>query len=106
MDPLEQIFMRGNIYQLAEMIMKDPALDQELKEINESQLNQSILDASTLVRLNEAPARTEVEKIQRICKRIMVGIGGPKTCLLRNINKVITKVESQINKKSSEGNKR
>ena len=32
LDPLEQIFMRGNIYQLAEMIVKDPSLEEECFE--------------------------------------------------------------------------
>ena len=53
---------------------------------------------------------TEDEKIKNMCKMIISDLsGGPKKCLITNIDKVITKVESQINqnaKKSNERNKR
>ena len=39
---------------------------------------------------------TETEKIQKICVNILDEIGGPRECLIKNINKVIMKVESQI----------
>jgi len=40
---------------------------------------------------------TETKKVQEICLNILDKIeGGPRTCLLKNIDKVIMKVESQI----------
>ena len=100
LDPLEQIFMRGNIYQLAEMIVKDPSLEEECFEDMPEQFHDQEV----------AAPRTEEEKIKRMCKAILFDIeGGPRHCLIKNIDKVITKVESQINqnaKKSNERNKR
>ena len=63
--------------------------------------------------MQQYPARvgmTEEEKIKRMCKVIISDIeGGPRYCLMRNLDKVTSKVESQINqnaKKSNERNKR
>ena len=51
--------------------------------------------------MQQYPARvgmTEEEKIKRMCKVIISDIeGGPRYCLMRNLDKVTSKVESQIN---------
>ena len=101
---MEQMFMRGNLYQLAEMIYKDQSLIADYLE------DESLVMMDESLQVNEEKPRTENEKIKYICKVIMTKIeGGPKTCLLENIDKVISKVESQISsnsKKSGERNKR
>lgn len=58
-----------------------------------------ITDAQSIVKLNrnlaDKPARTEAEKVAKMCKKIMADIAaGPKSCLQVNIGKVISKVES------------
>lgn len=88
------------------MILKDPDFDRE----NELEsLDQSMLEQYA-DRLRTNTRRTEVQKIQDICVKIMTDPWhSPKKILLLNIDKVITKVESQISqncKKPNERNRR
>ena len=57
--------------------------------------------------VQDAGKNIKEEKIKKMCKLILWDIeGGPRFCLLRNIDKVIMKVESQINQNSKKNNDR
>ena len=53
---------------------------------------------------NFSSRTTEAERIQKVAKMIMYDVT-PRDCLIINIDKVITKVESQINQQSSSSKK-
>ena len=58
-------------------------------------LNDTTKSAATHIADSYNIVRTEEEKIKRMCKVIISDIkGGPRFCLMKNIDKVITKVES------------
>lgn len=68
--------MRGNLYQLAEMIMKDGTIPNEPENLEDlyddeydDNLNQSLLTSAVRVKKRKRQ-RTEAEKIQDLIRRI------------------------------------
>ena len=97
------------------MIRKDEGLVKDLlPSCQESVIEQSEYEISYIgdqksmekSQTTTATRATEAEKVLEICKAILCNSGGPRSCLLSNIEKVIGKVESQISNNSKKPNER